>query len=66
MSCLQNMRVTTHHEQQQALDLSFGDADTIERVENKSKSEASNYREEPLSLIPIVRDGHQLMKTRSE
>ena len=42
MSPLQNMVAATHHQQQQALDLSFGNENTSNRATNDAETDAAS------------------------
>ena len=46
----------THQEQQQALDLTFDDTNTTDRLAKRAEIEVSNNRKEPVALIPNVGD----------
>ena len=60
------MVATTHQKQHQALDLTFDDANTIDRGVKKVETETVNNGKEPVDLIPTDGDGRQLKTTRSE
>ena len=63
---MQSVMAVTYDEQQQALDLSFGDAYTTNRATKDVEREAANSGGETITLIPTVGDGHQLKTTRQE
>ena len=60
MSPLQNIVAATHHEQKEALDLSFRGENIADRAVREAETEAARNGKEPTTLIPTVGDGPQL------
>ena len=57
---------STHHEQQQVPDLSFGGQETAKRAVENTENRGGQQREEPASLIRIVGADRQLKHARDE
>ena len=60
------MEATTHHKQQQALDLQSDGSNVARRAVKDVENEGGQHAKEPAPLIPTVGDGRRLKTTCDE
>ena len=66
MLVMQNMMAATHHEQQQAINLSFGDTNIENHAAKDVETEMASIGEELATLIPTIGDGRHRKTARDE
>ena len=65
MALLQDVETTTHHKQQQTLDLHFDGSDNNKTCSERCIEQRRPAAEENRALIPTVGDGRRLKRTRN-